>query len=232
MKLAYRLQRDYSLIDGDVIYKHKAIIKDKDSKDFEVPTDWFWVLVNKSKDGETIINASNILTHKGCLNLAEVCGIDCSKIKTMWVSSPSETNGHRAIVECTYPNLTPVIGEASPDSLNRNMVSYIATMALKRGIDRIITHATGVYQYGFYSQSELGGSFVPDDEVDERTALLDKVRELVKEQDISSEALRKVLADSNKLKIGTISIASASEQQLKNVIEALSNKVKKAEFNI
>ena len=79
MKLASRLMRDFAIIDGEVVYKNTAHIKDKDGKEFAVPSEWFWILANKSKDGDMIVNASNVLTHVGCLNLAERCGIDSTQ---------------------------------------------------------------------------------------------------------------------------------------------------------
>lgn len=160
LKLTRRLQDDYEVVGDKVVNKKKYCLDKPDGTKFEIPNDWFWVLRQMSRDDkELVTNASKILTHPACLKLAKEFGFDASKMETKWVCIPSEDNEHRAAVEIRYPGCVPIIGEASPSSLNSNMKSYIMTMALKRGADKIITHISGVYVYGFYSQSETGGSF-------------------------------------------------------------------------
>ena|SRR3990167_5687281 len=161
MKLTDRLQRDYEIYGRDLSYKHKVFLKKPDGSEFEVPNDWFWVLKQTDKvDRELVVSASKILTHASCLKLAREWALDLSKAEVKLIVEPTNDNENRAAFLMTIPNCVSVVGEASPSSLNSNMKSYIVTMAHKRGMDKLVTHATGIYTQGFYSQSELGGSFV------------------------------------------------------------------------
>lgn len=161
LKLAYHLQKDYDVIDNEIVYKHTVIVKKPSGEEFEIPKDWFWILRQTSKENrEYVTNCSKILKHSACIKLAEEFKIDLTQIKNNWLMLPTEANDFRAVVEATHPSCIPIIGEASPSSLNSTMKSYLCTMASKRAHDKIITFVSGVYQYGFYSQSETGGKFV------------------------------------------------------------------------
>lgn len=223
--LARHLQKDYIIKNGNVYPKEDAYFEYGGKKRKICRFNDFWILSFANKSG-LITSCSKIISHAALLRIADECEIDTSKIELTWLSIP-KSDKDKAVVECRFPGCPPIVGEASSGNLNGGMHSYCATMALKRGIDRVITHVTGLYHQGFYSSSEIGGEFSKEGSSDTdreekltRKDLVDEVRGIFEKKKMSVKKLNSEL----QLLSGdeSTNIANASPEILKVFIEAQS----------
>jgi hypothetical protein len=218
MELASWLQNEFEIDGRSVVAKKDERIATNDGKTITVNRKKdFWVRASKDGSGR-VVACNKILLHTSCLDIAKKFGMDLSKIKLNWLSIPTASNGLSAIVECTYPDCVPVIGEANSKNLAGAISSYAATMALKRGVDRVITHYTGLYQKGFLSEEELGGDF-DDNRVEKtspRTAALKELQKVVDKRKLSRSMVNKYIKDANE--DDKVNVATATEEEILKTI--------------
>lgn len=199
MKLANYLTNDYEIKSGKVVRKTDLIAKVGEERYTLDRNNDVWVLTGFSRnDKDTVVTASTIVNHSALIKLAKNVGMNLKDIKYSWLQIPSQDNNMHSIVSCEYDNCPPIIGEANLNNLKGAMSSYSATMALKRGIDRIITHYTGLYENGVYSSSELGGpGFGGEEEAEEtpvnRNDILEYLRGKVRDGAVDRYVLEDAL---------------------------------------
>jgi len=161
IQLAEWLQKDFQVKGKNVIPKKKYGAKYQ-GKGLEIEDDKLWVLANKKRGTELVVSCTPIMKHTGCLWLMDQYKIDLSSVDfthetistNHYIVVARETNKANPIFN------VPIIGEAHKDNVQVSMSGYMVTMAYKRCIDRVILQVTGLYQQGFYSESEMGGDFI------------------------------------------------------------------------
>ena len=89
-----------------------------------------------------------ILTHDAITKIANIDGIELIKIESIY---QSETSCRVLVTMGKGSKTITSVGEA--DTKNCKM-SYIASMAEKRGIDRCVLKLINAYEYGIYSEVE------------------------------------------------------------------------------
>ena len=89
-----------------------------------------------------------ILTHDAITKIANIDGIELIKIESIY---QSETSCRFLVTMGKGSKTITSVGEA--DTKNCKM-SYIASMAEKRGIDRCVLKLINAYEYGIYSEVE------------------------------------------------------------------------------
>jgi len=226
--LASFLKNEYTISNGEV-KSLKTFYYQFDGKEYEIPAKDVWVLANaKRNNPQVIVRCTPILTHSGCMNVADNIKLDLSQLETNWIKIPSKTDNH-AIVEVKYKQGSmPIIGEANNESLNPSMRCYAATMALKRAIDRFIIAYSGLYQLGIYADTELGGSFNKDTFVDdagvdenETTSLITQIKALQQQLEWSNTELREFIADKMQISVDQVTSTTLTATDYKHLINLL-----------
>lgn len=160
-KLASWLTKEFKIVNGEV----KPIKKSTytvNGKTYDIPDDQIWVQTfGTKKDPNFIVRCVPTLKHTFCLELADrhkdIVKLNTAKreVITYPHQNPSNLYGYMTI---TTEDGIVGDGEVCKETLNPSMYGYPATILLKRAEDRTTLRALGLYQKGWYSQEEFGGS--------------------------------------------------------------------------
>ena len=227
------LKEDFEIKKGEVIPKKKYSYE-VDGKVYNIDPSWIWVQIFCSKENpDLIVRCIPTLTHAACLILAEKHK-DKVKLNTLkrTVHCFPHTN-ERLYGYMTVVNEDNVFadGEVCKETLNKTMFSYAATMMHKRAEDRLCLRALGLYQIGFYSETEFGGedpeehkNSITPDEIEERKhreRIIDikKMVDILKEEDanFNPDVFSRTLIGKDK--------SEYTEDDWKVVYKALCNKM-------
>ena len=147
--------------------KDKAIeiIESELGKKAGITSGDFWILMNKSKDGTTMIYSGLIISHNGCLKLNSV---QEEKNQFKPSSLTIDKNGYKDSLVYTYINDEQAIYEVGEVSAVNCKNAYPYAMALKRAFDRVVLKITKLAFAGIYSDSEAD-EFKEQEEAKEKT---------------------------------------------------------------
>lgn len=142
--------------------KAKAIelIESEKYKDVLKPSD-FWILMNKTKNGDKMIYSGLIISHDGCLKINDSLDNDL-KFKPESVSLDKDGyNGSLVYSYCNEKQGLYEVGEVSNVNCKNG---YPYAMAFKRCFDRVVLKNSKIAYNGIYSESE-SDEFVRSQEV-------------------------------------------------------------------
>ena len=107
----------------------------------------FWILMNKTKSGETMAYTGLIISHNGCLKINDKLD---NKVNSKCFSLDKE--GYKNSLVYTYvDDDTYEVGEFNSDNGKNN---YPYAMAFKRCFDRVVLKKSKLAYAGIYSEAE------------------------------------------------------------------------------
>lgn len=126
--------------------KNKAIEMIESGK-YDLSEADFWILMNKTKSGETMAYTGLIISHNGCLKINDKLD---NKVNSKCFSLDKE--GYKNSLVYTYvDDDTYEVGEFNSDNGKNN---YPYAMAFKRCFDRVVLKKSKLAYAGIYSEAE------------------------------------------------------------------------------
>ena len=184
------------------------VIEILDSGKYDLKDSDFWILMNKTRTGK-VAYTGLIISHNGCLKINEKLD---NPVKPNNFTIDKEGYNNSLVIQYVDEDVCE-FGEFSTNNCKN---AYPYAMAYKRCFDRVVLKKSRLAYSGVYSDSEAEEfKNNKEDEMIEQANLLQKLRELVIENNIDEDAMVQ------KYKVDTLSDLNISE--IKDAIKVIEN---------
>jgi hypothetical protein len=169
----------------------------------------FWILMNKTRSGETMAYTGLIISHNGCLKINDKLD---NKVNSKCFSLDKE--GYKNSLVYTYvDDDTYEVGEFNSDNGKNN---YPYAMAFKRCFDRVVLKKSKLAYAGIYSEAEADEFKEPVEEK-KASGITENQRTIISKL---TEKSQKSLFD----KFGVSSIDELTIEQASEIVKAINDK--------
>lgn len=170
----------------------------------------FWILMNKTRSGETMAYTGLIISHNGCLKINDKLD---NKVNSKCFSLDKE--GYKNSLVYTYvDDDTYEVGEFNSDNGKNN---YPYAMAFKRCFDRVVLKKSKLAYAGIYSEAEADEFKEPIEEKNGAQLLTENQRAIISKL---TEKSQKSLFD----KFGVSNIDELTMKQASEIIKLINEK--------
>ena len=239
-KLAKHLQKEFTTDGYNITVKEDFKFK-FNGKEVIVPKSSIFVAGYKGKDPDTIVRIAKKISHAHILQMMDDYELEVEDYTI--VHDPGNDNDKWGYATCKIKgtsNKTPVKtvigdGEVAKANLMGSMQFYAYTMLRKRCIDRGVLRFFGLYQKGFYSESEnVEEDYSPntDNEYDNvpirqvNENLLSEIMNLAKTKGLSKQETDDLAIQVLGLDMGsTVQWKQLIKSQQESILDALKNGV-------
>ncbi len=168
----------------------------------------FWILMNKTRSGETMAYTGLIISHNGCLKINDKLD---NKVNSKCFSLDKE--GYKNSLVYTYvDDDTYEVGEFNSDNGKNN---YPYAMAFKRCFDRVVLKKSKLAYAGIYSEAEADEFKEP---VEKKASGITENQKIIISK--LTEKSQKSLFD----KFGVSSIDELTIEQASEIVKAINDK--------
>lgn len=170
----------------------------------------FWILMNKTRNGEKMAYTGLIISHNGCLKINDKLD---NKVNSKCFSLDKE--GYKNSLVYTYvDDDTYEVGEFNSDNGKNN---YPYAMAFKRCFDRVVLKKSKLAYAGIYSEAEADEFKEPIEEKNGAQLLTENQRAIISKL---TEKSQKSLLD----KFGVSNIDELTMKQASEIIKLINEK--------
>lgn len=168
----------------------------------------FWILMNKTRSGETMAYTGLIISHNGCLKINDKLD---NKVNSKCFSLDKE--GYKNSLVYTYvDDDTYEVGEFNSENGKNN---YPYAMAFKRCFDRVVLKKSKLAYAGIYSEAEADEFKEPVEK--KASGITENQRTIISKL---TEKSQKSLFD----KFGVSSIDELTIEQASEIVKAINDK--------
>jgi len=169
----------------------------------------FWILMNKTRSGETMAYTGLIISHNGCLKINDKLD---NKVNSKCFTLDKE--GYKNSLVYTYvDDDTYEVGEFNSENGKNN---YPYAMAFKRCFDRVVLKKSKLAYAGIYSEAEADEFKEPVEEK-KASGITENQRTIISKL---TEKSQKSLFD----KFGVSSIDELTIEQASEIVKAINDK--------
>lgn len=222
-KLSKHLQNEFTTDGYNVFVKSDFKFTYK-GKQYTIKSSDIYVTPFKSKsDPDLIVSCSKTIRHPFILSLADKIGIELKNYTI--IKRPDDNDklwGYATIIATDGDKSIEADGEVHTSNLTSMVKGYAFTMLRKRAEDRAILKLIGLYQHGFYSDSEIEQEQKYDDTKQtnvESDELLDKIRKITISKGLNREQLEDIAQKT--LGITNINWKQLRKQDKISILDAL-----------